>query len=110
MTRNTTSTSHPRPPKDLSLAARRLWQQLFDSSEIDAVAEPLLHSFCQHWDRVQEVRRLLAKEGVVLTEKTAAGLEKRRAHPAASIERDASSAMMRAWRLLGFDQQPPEGM
>ena len=86
-----------------------MWQRLFDASDIDEVAEPLLHSFCQHWDRVQEVRTLLARDGIILTEKTAAGLEKRRAHPAIAIERDASAAMMRAWRLLGYDQQPPEG-
>jgi phage terminase small subunit len=100
----------PKPPKDLSPSAKRVWQQPFDASEVDPVAEPLLHSFCQHWDTVQQARALLAKEGIILTEKTAAGLEKRRAHPAVSVERDASAAMMRAWRLLGYDQAPPEGM
>ena len=106
----TKGNGQPRAPKDLSREGRRLWQCLFDASDIDAVAEPLLHSFCQHWDTVQQARALLAKEGIILTEKTAAGLEKRRAHPAVSVERDASAAMMRAWRLLGYDQAPPEGM
>jgi phage terminase small subunit len=108
--RATRGNSRPRPPKDLSREARRLWQYLFDASDVDAVAEPLLHSFCQHWQTVQEARALLAKEGIILTEKTAAGVEKRRPHPAVSVERDASAALMRAWRLLGYDQAPPEGM
>jgi phage terminase small subunit len=100
----------PRPPKDLSRDAKRLWQQLFDGSDVDEVARPLLDSFCQSWQTRQEARALLAKEGIVLVEETAAGLKRRRPHPAILIEHNAAATMMRAWRLLGYDQQPPEGV
>jgi P27 family predicted phage terminase small subunit len=103
-------TRKPKPPTDLSREAKRLWQRLFDESDIDVVAEVLLDDLCRAWDRLQGARAILAKEGVVIVEKTGGGIEKRRQHPAALIERDASARLMRAWRLLGYDQAPPEGV
>jgi hypothetical protein len=54
-----------------------------------------------------QARRLIAKHGPLIVEKTAAGNTHVRANPACAVERDAANAMMRAWRLLGFDQEPP---
>lgn len=97
----------PKPPADLSREAKRLWQRLFDESDIDAAAEVLLDDLCRAWDRLQQARAILARDGLLITEKTGAGIEKRRQHPGVLIERDSAARMMRAWRLLGYDQAPP---
>ena len=97
-----------KPPRDLSPEGKKLWYRIFASSDMDEPAVILLDSLCRSWDRVQQARAIIARDGPVLIEKTAAGNEKTRMHPACQIERDAAATMMRAWRLLGFDQQPPE--
>jgi phage terminase small subunit len=101
-------TNKPKPPTDLSAAAKKLWRTVYDSGDFDPPAMVLLDSLARSWDRVQQARALILKDGIVLVEKTAHGDEKSRANPACAIERDASASMMRAWRLLGFDQAPPE--
>jgi P27 family predicted phage terminase small subunit len=106
----TGSNGGPRPPKDLSREAKKLWQRLYDESDIDPVAEVLLDTLCRTWDRLQQARELLAKEGVIISEKTGAGIEKRRTHPAVLVEHNAAATVCRCWRLLGFDQLPPEGV
>ena len=98
------------PPKDLSREARKLWARLFDAADIDPVAEILLDTLCRSWDRLQQARELLAKEGIVVQEKTAHGGMKARAHPAVLVEHNAAATLCRCWRLLGFDQAPPEGL
>src|ERR1700680_4891777 len=97
----------PKPPADLSAEAKSLWRRIFQECEMDEAAVVLLDALAQQWDRVKQARALIVAGGLTITEKTAAGCEKRRPHPAVAIERDAAAAMMRAWRLLGFDQQPP---
>ena len=97
-----------KPPRDLSPEGKKLWYRIFASADMDEPAVILLDSLCRSWDRTQQAREIIARDGPVLTETTAAGNTKSRMHPACQIERDASATMMRAWRLLGFDQQPPE--
>jgi hypothetical protein len=74
---------------------------------LDPPAELLVDELCRSWMRVEEARALIRRDGLVLVERTAAGDEKHRAHPACGIERDSLAALHRAWRLLGYDQQPP---
>ena len=97
-----------KPPRDLTADAKKLWYRIFASSDMDEPAVILLDSLCRSWDRVQQARAIITRDGPVLIEKTAAGNTKSRMHPASQIERDSAATMMRAWRLLGFDQQPPE--
>jgi len=63
----------------------------------------LLNTLCQQWDRMMQAREILRASGLVLTDR----FGQFKPHPAASLERDAITAMMRAWRLLGFDLVPP---
>ena len=72
--------------------------------------ELLLASICQNWDRIQQSRALIAKDGLILTEKTAAGVVKHKPHPALQIENSATQSLMRAWHLMGFDSALPPGM
>ena len=97
----------PKPPADLTTAAKKLWGRIYDSAEMDEPAMVLLDSLCRSWDRAQAAHVLIERDGLVLVERTAHGDAKSRANPACAIERDSAASLMRAWRLLGFDQQPP---
>src|SRR5579859_5336336 len=98
----------PKPPSDLSPDAKKLWRQIYDVSDMDPAAVVMLDSLCEQWDRVREARKLVAKDGLVIQEKTAAGNTHHRANPAVAIERDSMALVVRCWKALGFDQQPPE--
>jgi P27 family predicted phage terminase small subunit len=94
----------PKPPKDLTPGAKRLWQRIFAEVELDSPAVLLLNTLCEAWDRLQEARALLARDGIVVKDR----FQQDKPHPACAIERDAAATMTRCWRLLGFDQQPAD--
>ena len=94
----------PQPPKALSREAKAIWRKLVDEYDMadDTAALLLLRSAMESYDRVQEVRAILAEEG--LTVSGTAGTTK--AHPATTVERDARSAMVTALRALNLDLEP----
>lgn len=99
-----------KPPNDLSKEAAKLWLNIAAESDMDVAGNILLNEICRLFDRLREARTLIREQGLVVTETTAAGHAKRRPHPACQIEATASAGLMRAWRLLGFDQLPPGGI
>jgi len=96
----------PRPPRELSPAAKRLWKTLYDASVMDPQAILLLDLMMQRWDRLQEARAILKREGLQLQEMTAAGCKKFRPHPMLQVERDALASVVRCFRALGYDELP----
>jgi P27 family predicted phage terminase small subunit len=99
--------SEPKPPGHLSRQAKALWRKIAAESDVDAAGAVLLDTLCEAWDRMHQARELIASQGCIVREKTAAGNEKLRPHPAIAQEHQAAQTMMKAWRLLGFDQMPP---
>jgi P27 family predicted phage terminase small subunit len=94
-----------KPPSHLSEEAKKRWHKIFAEIDVaDTAAVLLLDTLFEQWDRMQEARRAIAKDGA-----TVAGRFGLKASPWVSIERDAAATVTRCWRLLGFDQQPPEG-
>ena len=91
-----------KPPKSLTSAGRRLWREIAEESELDSAAVLLLNTLCEQFDRMNEARAILKRDGI--TAKDRFGQIK--AHPAVSIEVNAIAAMTRCWRLLGYDQLP----
>lgn len=93
----------PKPPAHLTPKAKKLWNAIFDDIELDAAALLLLNTLAEQFDRYNEARAILKTEGVIVTDR----FGQKKQHPACLLERDAATGMMRAWRLLGFDQVPP---
>ncbi len=93
----------PKPAKDLSIEARKLWKRIAREIVMDEPAVVLLNILCQEWDRLTEARQILKAKGIIVKDRF--GQEK--PHPACAVERDAVTAVSRAWRLLGFDLIPP---
>jgi hypothetical protein len=63
----------------------------------------LLQAAAECWDRLQQARELLQRDGLVIAGREG-GL---RPHPAAAIERDSRIAFARLIRELDLDVEPP---
>ncbi len=97
------NSSDPKPPKHLSSEAKKWWEQVVADYTIDDAAALVLLTACEAFDRRREAREMLKKEGLVVQDR----FGQPKPHPAASIERDAAATLLRAWRVLGLDVEPP---
>lgn len=89
--------SSTKAPAHLSVTAKGLWARLLDDYALDdAAGLLLLQSACEAFDRLQEARRVLDKEGAVVKDRWGQA----KPHPAAGIERDARTQMHSALRLM----------
>lgn len=90
----------PKPPVHLSAEGKKLWLRLHGDHAVDDEAGLLLlQSACESYDRLQEARKILAKEGSVMRDRWGQA----KAHPAAGVERDARTQMHSALRLLKLE-------
>jgi P27 family predicted phage terminase small subunit len=98
--------SKSRAPAGLSVEARAWWRQL--QAEF-AIEDPggllLLQTALEAFDRLRGARALIDRDGVVITDR----FGQSKPHPAATIERDARTAMLTALRALNLDVEPLQG-
>jgi P27 family predicted phage terminase small subunit len=92
--------NNPRPPDHLTDEGKKLWRKIAADTDLDEPALLILQTMVEQYERVLEARQLIKLDGIVVKDRF--GQQKQ--HPACAIERDANAAMMRAWRLLGYDQ------
>jgi P27 family predicted phage terminase small subunit len=90
------------PPSHLSPSARQWWETTIEAYVLQEHHLRLLQLACEAWDRAQEARERLNREG--LTVQGADGGIK--THPAVGIERDARLAVARLVRELDLDIEP----
>lgn len=93
------------PPEHLSEAAKGKWREICEQNSIDTAAALILRTFCEAYDRREEARAMIAKEGAVYLDR----FKCPKISPWVAIERDSTLVMHRAFRLLGFDQEPRGG-
>ena len=91
------------PPAHLSDAAAAWWRAVLTDYDLAPHHFRLLQLAGEAWDRTQEARQLLDREGLVVT--TGDGGVK--AHPAVAIERDSRLAFARLVRELDLDRGEP---
>lgn len=91
-------------PAHLSREMKRWFQFLAEEYVLESHHLRVLQSACESWDRCQEARKMLTREGLT----TVDGKGALKAHPAVAIERDARLAFLRALRELGLDAMDPE--
>ena len=74
-----------------------MWQRLqADFVLTDAAAIALLQAACESFDRAQQARRRIDREGAVIRDR----FQQSKPHPACAIERDARGQMIAALRAL----------
>jgi P27 family predicted phage terminase small subunit len=93
----------PKAPAHLSESTRLWWRSVVREYELQPHHMRLLQAAGECWDRLQESRELLARDGLVI-EGREGGM---RQHPAVSIERDSRIAFARLVRELDLDTEPP---
>lgn len=90
-------TTKDEAPAHLSAEARKMWHAMFAEFELsDAAGRALLRAACEAFQRAEEARAAIAKDGAVLRDRF--GQEK--VSPWCAIERDARGQMVAALRAL----------
>lgn len=88
-------------PAHLSTEAKAIWREVIARNPHSTA---LLKVACEAYDRLQQARREVGKDGLTLV--TPAGLQYE--HPALKIEKEARSGFLQAWRILARDMKSPE--
>lgn len=91
-------------PKHLQPATRLWFDEIVAAYELESHHSKLLVAAAESWDRGQEARKILADEGLCVTDR----FGQRRAHPMANVERDMKGLFSRLIRELALDVEPPE--
>jgi hypothetical protein len=90
-------------PKGLSRPAAAFWRSLRDEYDIrDAGGLQTLLVAAQAFERLQAARAILDRDGLVVEDRYG----RPKAHPAAGIERDARSGLLKALASLHLDLEP----
>jgi P27 family predicted phage terminase small subunit len=95
----------PKPPAHLSADAKKWWREVVETYELESQHLRLLALAAEAWDRCQQARRIVSKEGLVVRDRH--GTPKR--HPAALAEENARLAFVRVLRELDLEGEPHPG-
>ena len=93
----------PEPPAHLTEQTRVWWRSVVREYALEGHHLKLLQAACEAWDRLQQARELLLRDGLVV-EGREGGV---RPHPAVAIERDSRIGFSRLVRELDLDTEPP---
>ena len=88
-------------PTHLRAATQRWYVAVLEDYDLESHHQRLLQAACEAWDRLQEAREVLRKEGTYVE-----GRYGVRAHPAVAVERDSRLAFARLLRELDLDGEP----
>ncbi|MDN4982305.1 P27 family phage terminase small subunit [Bradyrhizobium sp. WYCCWR 13022] len=92
----------PKAPPHLTDPTRLWWRSVVREYALEPHHLRLLQAACECWDRLQQSRELLARDGLVV-EGREGGV---RPHPAVAIERDSRISFARLVRELDLDTEP----
>ena len=96
-------TNTVKAPNHLKAATRRWFSEIAFTWTLETHHLKLLQAAAEAWDRYQQARALIAREGLTVT--TRDGGQK--LHPACRVEDAARIAFSRALRELDLDIDPP---
>ena len=88
----------PKAPRHLRAATRRWYLGVVRDFELEEHHRRLLQAAAEAWDRCQEAREALRRDGAYVE-----GRYGLRAHPAVAVERDSRLAFARLLRELDLD-------
>lgn len=93
----------PPPPGHLSEDAKSWWRTVLQHFDLEEHHLRLLRLACEAWDRAQQARAILDRDGITFTDDR----KNIRAHPAVAIEKDARTGFARLVRELDLDAVDP---
>lgn len=92
-------------PEHFSPASREFFTHVVATGSYDAPARSMLISYCEVMDRLTEIRAFLRENGRCFTDKH----NQPRERPEAKEYRGLINEQGKIFRLLGWDQAPPDG-
>ena len=94
-----------KPPEHLSREARRIWKQICNTWELKNSPDALLilRTGLEAFDRLQQARKEIDKDGCTIMCKMASGESKLQKHPALESEKSAMAGLLQAFRMLGLE-------
>jgi|SRR5581483_9642639 len=95
------------PPEHFSPEAREFFTHVVATGSYDAPARALLIRFCEIRDQLAKVRAEMASNGHPFTFTDKHGQP--RMHPLVKHELSLTNEYGKLFRLLGWDQAPPDG-
>jgi P27 family predicted phage terminase small subunit len=96
----------PSPPTGLGKHGKALWLRVVGEYDIsDEGGKTLLLLACQSYDRVEQCRETIAKDGMTVS--TPSGLKD---HPLLKHEENARGFVVRTLGRLGLDIEPPKAV
>lgn len=90
--------------KSLSTLTRRWVNSIQKEFELESHHRRLLILCGQAWDRAQEARDIVKKEGLIILDR----FSQQKPHPGVTIERDSMITFARILREIGLDLTPPD--
>lgn len=93
------------PPEDLSAQSKEFFLHVIATGPYDAPARALLIEFCRVRDRLARCRLELVESGFTFNDKH----KQPRMHPLVKHELALTNEYGKLFRLLGWDQAPPDG-
>lgn len=92
----------PKAPAHLSASSKRWYREVAGDYDLQSHHLRLLQAAAEAWDRLQEARATLKRDGITTVDRYGAA----KAHPCIAIERDARIAFARLLRELDLDAEP----
>jgi phage terminase small subunit len=92
----------PKAPEHLRPATKHWWQEVVREYELGSHHLRLLELACSAFDRAEQARAQIAKDGAYVP-----GRYGLRSHPAIAVERDARLSFARLLRELDLDAEAP---
>ncbi|MDP9202720.1 MAG: P27 family phage terminase small subunit [Gemmatimonadota bacterium] len=89
----------PPPPRHLDASTRKWWTHVCSTYELAEHHVRILALACQAWDRAEEARQRLAKDGTIYIDRFGAP----RKHPSVSVEEQARLAFARLIAQLDLE-------
>ena len=93
----------PKPPRHLRAKTRRWFTSVCSNYELEEHHLRLLTLASEAWDRCEQARQILDREGLTYDDRFGAP----RARPEITVERDSRLAFSRLVRELDLDVAPP---
>ncbi len=92
----------PKPPKHLSKEAKRLWDEINREWELDSAGLLILQAGLEAYDRMEQARRLIEKQGLTVVDKYG----QVKMNPLVQVERDSRGLLLRCFKALNLDIEP----
>lgn len=100
--KNSLSLQIPPPPAKLSAEAKRWWNEILESWDLQNASLLLLESGLECFDMMRQAQAILSEEGIVIEDR----FGQKKGHPATLIERDSKANLLRHMKALGIDLEP----